>query len=300
MKFCCDQLRRGMSEDRALRIQQLESYLQTAEDVFEWSLVGFPLNIIDAVISSDVLEDRTEDVVYIFLCKWAKAKYIKSQRHVRRAVVSQLSSRLQFRYMSVETLNKLSLNSDCDPHATMPLVMDALFFKSDSSCASTANLKFVERVYKYRPVKVFKFNLPKQGCIVYFDIPHTGCRSMLPLGDVYSQKIELGQHGIPVFAACQHDPQQKEPSFGLFLDLITNNEISVDFEFAARAKPSGTLKVLHSARSCRLWKGRKPGTRNLFDMFWSSFTAEEGDYLCGSTLHLRVVNKHDRKIEHQT
>ncbi|MFS7990141.1 hypothetical protein Hanom_Chr11g01055261 [Helianthus anomalus] len=31
------------------------------------------------------------------------------------------------------------------------------------------------------------------------------------------------------------------------------------------------FKVLHSARSCRLWKGRKPGTRNLFDMFWSSF-----------------------------
>ncbi|KAJ0735932.1 hypothetical protein HanPI659440_Chr11g0437931 [Helianthus annuus] len=49
------------------------------------------------------------------------------------------------------------------------------------------------------------------------------------------------------------------------------------------------FKVLHSARSCRrLWKGRKPGTRNLLDMFWSSFIAEDGVYFCGGTLHLRV------------
>ncbi|MFS7990143.1 hypothetical protein Hanom_Chr11g01055281 [Helianthus anomalus] len=36
---------------------------------------------------------------------------------------------------------------------------------------------------------------------------------------------------------------------------------------------SGMFKVLHSTRSCRLWKGRKPVTRNLFDMFWSSFVS---------------------------
>ncbi|KAJ0735931.1 hypothetical protein HanPI659440_Chr11g0437921 [Helianthus annuus] len=182
MKFCCGQLRRDMREDRALRILQLESYLQTEEDVqsltnyvikyigtiqtrplqvetkgyfiskyrdlerFERSLFGFPLNIIEAIISSDVLEVRTEDVVYNFLCKWAKAKYSQSQR----------------------------------------------------------------------PVKVFKFNLPQPGCIVYFDIPHMVCRSMLLSGDVYSQKIELGQHGTHVFAACQHEPPQMEHSFGLF------------------------------------------------------------------------------------
>ncbi|KAJ0519224.1 hypothetical protein HanHA89_Chr11g0446401 [Helianthus annuus] len=335
MKFSCDQLRRGMREDRALRILQLESYLQTEEYVqsltnyvieyigtiqtrplqvetkgyfisknrdlerFECSLVGFPLNIIEAIISSDVLEVRTKDVVYIFLCKWTKAKYSQKSKTCS-ACCCQPTCIASSVPLHDETLNKLSLNSDFDPHVTMPLVMDALFFKSDSSCASTANPKFVEQFYKYRPVKVFKFNLPQHGCIVYLDIPHTGCRSMLPLGDVYSQKIELGQHGIHVFAACQHDPPQKEPSFGLFLDLITNNEISVDFEFDARAKPSGMFKVLHSARSCRLWKGQKHGARNLFDMFWSSFIAEERDYLCGGTLHLRVVNKHDIKIEHQT
>ncbi|KAJ0503255.1 hypothetical protein HanHA300_Chr11g0422241 [Helianthus annuus] len=140
MKFCCGQLRRGMREDRALQILQLESYLQTEEDVqsltnyvieyigtiqtrplqvemkgyfiskyrdlerFERSLVGFPLNISEAIISSDVLEVRTEDVVYNFLCKSAKAKYSQSQRYVRRAVVSQLASHLWFCYMNVETL----------------------------------------------------------------------------------------------------------------------------------------------------------------------------------------------------
>ncbi|KAJ0872689.1 hypothetical protein HanRHA438_Chr11g0526651 [Helianthus annuus] len=51
-------------------------------------------------------------------------------------------------YMSVETLKKLSLNSDFHPHVTTPLVMDALFFKSYSSCASTVNPHFVD---KYRP-----------------------------------------------------------------------------------------------------------------------------------------------------
>ncbi|MFS7990148.1 hypothetical protein Hanom_Chr11g01055331 [Helianthus anomalus] len=91
------------------------------------------------------------------------------------------------------------------------------------------------------------------------------CRSMLPSGDVYSQKIELGQHGIHVFVACQHGPPQKEHSFVCW--------------------PSGMFKVLHIARSCgRLWKGRKPGTRNLFDMFCSSYIVEEGVYLCGGTL----------------
>ncbi|KAM0065585.1 hypothetical protein Hdeb2414_s0003g00116381 [Helianthus debilis subsp. tardiflorus] len=110
-------------------------------------LLGFPLNIIEAIISNDVLEVRIEDVNN-FHCKWAKAKYSQSQRHVRRAVVSQLASRLQFCYMSVETLKKLSLNGDFDPHVTTPLVMDALFFKSYSSCASTVNPHFVD---KYRP-----------------------------------------------------------------------------------------------------------------------------------------------------
>ncbi|MFS7990147.1 putative BTB/Kelch-associated [Helianthus anomalus] len=71
---------------------------------FERSLVGFPLNNIEAIISSNVLEVRTEDVVYNFLCKWAKAKYSQSQRYVRRAVVSQLASHLWFYYMNVETL----------------------------------------------------------------------------------------------------------------------------------------------------------------------------------------------------
>ncbi|MFS7990137.1 hypothetical protein Hanom_Chr11g01055221 [Helianthus anomalus] len=113
----------------------------------EQFLVGFPLNIIKAIISNDVLEVRIEDVVYNFHCKWAKAKYSQSQRHVRRAVVSQLAPRLQFCYMSVEALKKLSLNSDFDPHVTTPLVMDALFFKSYSSCASKVNPHFVD---KYR------------------------------------------------------------------------------------------------------------------------------------------------------
>ncbi|MFS7990144.1 hypothetical protein Hanom_Chr11g01055291 [Helianthus anomalus] len=49
--------------------------------------------------------------------------------------------------------------------------------------------------------------------MVYFDIPHTVCKSMLPAGDVYSQKIELSKHGIHMFEACQHEPPQKERAF---------------------------------------------------------------------------------------
>ncbi|MFS7990150.1 putative BTB/Kelch-associated [Helianthus anomalus] len=63
----------------------------------ERRLIDFPLNFIEAIISSDVLEVRTEDVVYNFLCIWAKAKYSQSQRHVRHVVVSQLASHLRFR-----------------------------------------------------------------------------------------------------------------------------------------------------------------------------------------------------------
>ncbi|MCD7460451.1 hypothetical protein HAX54_043582 [Datura stramonium] len=51
--------------------------------------------------------------------------------------------------------------------------------------------RFVERAYKYRPVKVVDFELPRQQCVVYLDLKREECANP-SFRRVYSQAFHLG------------------------------------------------------------------------------------------------------------
>ncbi|KAK1426086.1 hypothetical protein QVD17_14754 [Tagetes erecta] len=65
---------------------------------------------------------------------------------------------------------------------------------------------------------------------------------MFPSGHVSSEKFQLGNRRLHIFAAACQDKDDAS-SFGFFLELTTTDPIVVDFEFAARANPLGMFQV---------------------------------------------------------
>ncbi|KAF3657628.1 BTB/POZ domain-containing protein [Capsicum annuum] len=124
---------------------------------------------------------------------------------------------------------------------------------------------FVDRAYKYRPVKVVEFELPRQQCIVYLDLKRDECANLFPSGRVYSQSFHLGGQRFFLFAHCNMDQQSSFHCFGLFLGMQEKGSVSfvVDYEFAARTKPAEEY-VSKYKRNYNFTEGKAVDYRNLF------------------------------------
>jgi hypothetical protein len=131
--------------------------------------------------------------------------------------------------------------------------------------------RFVEREYKYRPVKVLEFELPCQQCIVYLDLKREECARLFPGSRLYSHAFYLGGQGFFLSAHCNMDQQSSFHCFGLFLGMQEKGSVSfaVDYEFSARSK-------------------KAVGYRNLFGMTWTEFMAEDSLYFINGVVHLRA------------
>ena len=259
--------------------------------------MALPLAGMEAILSSDDLQVPSEDAVYDFVLKWARAQYPKLEE--RREVLGlRLARFIRFAYMSPRKLRKILICPDFDPDVSNKLVLEALFFKAEfphrqrilaAEEAATSNRHTVERAYKYRPVKVVEFDLPRQQCVVYLDLKREECVTLFPTGRVYSQAFHLGGQGFFLSAHCNMDQQSSFHCFGLFLGMQEKGSVTfaVDYEFAARSKPTEEFVSKYKG-NYTFTGGKAVGYRNLFAIPWTSFMAEDSLYFINGVLHLRA------------
>ncbi|KAJ6838984.1 BTB/POZ domain-containing protein-like isoform X1 [Iris pallida] len=259
-------------------------------------LTNLPLVGIEAILSSDILQVASEDAVYDFLLKWARARYGKVEE--RREILGSCLVRLvRFPYMTCRKLRKVLACNDLDNEIASKAVLEALFFKAETphrqralaSEESSASRRFVERAYKYQPVKVVEFELPHPQCIVYLDLKREECANLFPSGRVYSQAFHLGGQGFFLSAHCNVDQQSQLHCFGLFLGMQEKGSVAftVDYEFAARTRPAGDFVSKYKGYYT-FTGGKAVGYRNLFAIPWAAFLAEDSLYFINGILHLRA------------
>ncbi|XP_077212635.1 BTB/POZ domain-containing protein POB1-like isoform X1 [Tasmannia lanceolata] len=262
---------------------------------YQDEVLNLPLAGIEAVLSSDDLQVASEDVVYDFVLKWARAQYPKLEDR-RDVLGSRLGRLIRFPYMTCRKLKKVLASNDFDHDLASKVVLEALFFKAETphrqrtlTPEDSTNKRFVERAYKYRPVKVVEFDIPHQQCIVYLDLKRDECANLFPSGRVYSQAFHLGGQGFFLSAHCNMDQQSSFHCFGLFLGMQEKGSVSfaVDYEFAARTKPAGEFVSKYKG-NYTFTGGKAVGYRNLFAMPWTSFMAEDSLYFINGILHLRA------------
>ncbi|CAK9156703.1 unnamed protein product [Ilex paraguariensis] len=260
-------------------------------------VMSLPLAGIEAILASDDLQVASEDAVYDFVLKWARVQYPKLEER-REILGSRLGRFIRFPYMTCRKLKKVLTCNDFDHDLASKVVLEALFFKAEAPHRqrtlaaeepATTNRRFVERAYKYRPVKVVEFELPRQQCVVYLDLKREECANLFPSGRVYSQAFHLGGQGFFLSAHCNMDQQSSFHCFGLFLGMQEKGSVTfaVDYEFAARSKP--TEEYISKYKGNYTFTGGKAvGYRNLFAIPWTSFMAEDSLYFINGILHLRA------------
>lgn len=261
-------------------------------------VLKLPLAGIEAVLSSDDLQVASEDVVYDLVLKWARIHYPKLEG--RQEILGQRLSRvIRFPYMTCRKLKKALTCSDFNAEMVSKVVLEALFFKAEAPYRQrlhaaekdnvTSYHRFVERAYKYRPVKVIEFEVPRQQCVVYLDLKQEECTNLFPAGRVYSQAFHLGGQGFFLSAHCNMDQQSSFHCFGLFLGMQEKGSVSfaVDYEFSARSKQSEGYQSKYKG-NYTFTGGKAVGYRNLFAVPWTSFMAEDSVYFINGVLHLRA------------
>ncbi|KAL3536748.1 hypothetical protein ACH5RR_000114 [Cinchona calisaya] len=318
MRYCGRLLRNmPMTPESALLYLELPSSVLMAESVqpltdaakqflavrfkditkFQDEVMSLPLAGIEAILASDDLQVASEDAVYDFVLKWARAHYPKLEER-QEIVGSRLSCYIRFSYMTCRKLRKVLTCNDFDHELASKFVLDALFFKAEAphrqriqaaEDSASSNRRYVERAYKYRPVKVIEFELPRQQCVVYLDLKREECANLYPSGRVYSQAFHLGGQGFFLSAHCNMDQQNNSHCFGLFLGMQEKGSVTfaVDYEFSSRLKP--TEEYISKYKGNYTFTGGKAvGYRNLFGASWSSFMAEDSLYFINDILHLRA------------
>ncbi|RZC52878.1 hypothetical protein C5167_021301 [Papaver somniferum] len=250
-----------------------ERYINITE--FSEEVLNLPLAEFETVLSSDDLQCASEDVVYDFVLKWAKLHYPK--RRDRCEVLTR---------------------NDFDHDLMLKDVLDALFVKAEAAhtqrtlateLSAITNRCFVERAYIYRPVKVVEFELPHQQCVVYLDLKHDECVKLFPSGRVDSQIFHFGGQGLFLSAHCNMDKQSSLNYSGPTLAMQETGSVSfaVYYEFAARSKLSEEY-VTKFKRDYTFTARMEVGSRNLFAIPWTNFTAEDSLYFIKGMLHLRA------------
>ncbi|KAI3449235.1 hypothetical protein Pfo_005900 [Paulownia fortunei] len=272
---------------------------------YQDEVMNLPLAGIEAILSSDDLQVASEDAVYDFALKWTRTHYQKLEER-RDILCTRLGRYIRFPYMTSRKLRKVLTCNDFDQDFATKAVLDALFFKAEAPHrqrthaieeSTSTSRRFVERAYKYRPVKVVEFELPRQQCVVYLDLKREECANLFPSGRVYSQAFHLGGQGFFLSAHCNMDQQSSFHCFGLFLGMQEKGSVTfaVDYEFAARSKP--TEEYISKYKGNYTFTGGKAvGYRNLFSIPWTSFMAEDSLYFINGILHLRAELTIKREI----
>ncbi|XP_027769543.1 BTB/POZ domain-containing protein POB1-like isoform X2 [Solanum pennellii] len=265
---------------------------------FQVEVLNLPIAGFEAVLCNDDLQVASEDVVYDFVLKWARTHYPNLEER-REILGSRLCHLIRFPYMTCSKLRKVLTCNDFDPELASKNVLGALFFKAEAphrqrllvaeegnaSCSS-----FVERAYKFRPIKVVNFELPFQHCIVYLDLKRQECNNLFPAGRIYSQAFHLGGQVFHLSAHCNMDQQNSFHWFGMFLSMQEKGleTFTVDFDFAALTTLSEDYLSRYKG-SHTFTRGKGDGFRNLVGIPWTTFIAEGSVYFINGILRVRAV-----------
>ncbi|KAL0412109.1 UNVERIFIED_CONTAM: BTB/POZ domain-containing protein POB1 [Sesamum latifolium] len=248
---------------------------------YQDEVMDLPLAGVEAILSSDDLQVASEDAVYDFVLKWSRTHYPKLEER-RDVLCTRLGRYIRFPHMTSRKLRKVLTCNDFNHDFATKAVLDALFFKAEAPHrqrvhaieeeATSASRRFIERVYKYRPVKVVEFEFPRHRCVVFLDLKREECANLFPSGRVYSQAFHLGGQGFFLSAHCNMDQQSSFHCFGLFLGMQEKGCVTfaVDYEFAARSKPTEDFISKYKG-NYTFTGGKAVGYRNLFSIPWTFF-----------------------------
>ncbi|XP_011093067.1 BTB/POZ domain-containing protein POB1-like isoform X3 [Sesamum indicum] len=265
---------------------------------YQDEVMDLPLAGVEAILSSDDLQVASEDAVYDFVLKWSRTHYPKLEER-RDVLCTRLGRYIRFPHMTSRKLRKVLTCNDFNHDFATKAVLDALFFKAEAPHrqrvhaveeeTTSASRRFIERVYKYRPVKVVEFEFPRHQCVVFLDLKREECANLFPSGRVYSQAFHLGGQGFFLSAHCNMDQQSSFHCFGLFLGMQEKGCVTfaVDYEFAARSKPTEDFISKYKG-NYTFTGGKAVGYRNLFSIPWTSFMADDSNYFIKDMLHLRA------------
>ncbi|WVZ77030.1 hypothetical protein U9M48_024933 [Paspalum notatum var. saurae] len=262
---------------------------------FQEEVMNIPLAGIEAILSSNDLQVASEDTIYDFLLRWARAQYPKSEER-REILSSRLLPLVRFSHMTCRKLRKVLACTDIDHEQATKCVTEALLYKADAphrqralAADTTTFRKFSERAYKYRPLKVVEFDRPYPQCIAYLDLKREECSRLFPAGRIYSQAFHLAGQGFFLSAHCNMEQQSTFYCFGLFLGMQEKGSMSVtvDYEFAARTRPSGEFVSKYKG-NYTFTGGKAVGYRNLFAIPWQTFMADDSLFFIDGMLHLRA------------
>ena len=255
---------------------------------------------IEAIFSSTDLQVTTEDSVYNFLLEWVCEQYPESEeRH--QIWSSRLLPLVRFSHMTWEKLQEVlvSIDDDVDHEQTTKLITDVLLHKAYpahgqrvlAADASTC-WQVPQRVYMYKPLKVVEFNRPCQQVIVFLDLTREECSRLFPKGEIFSHIFQLaGQNYLLILSCeCECDEKNESYSFGLWFETIEKPGdtkcLTLDFEFAARKKPS--VEFVPLLKEKVIYTGDwAHGRSNIFGVEWSTFIADDNLFIDG-VLHLRA------------
>nr|CAB3470560.1 unnamed protein product [Digitaria exilis] len=262
---------------------------------FQDEAMTIPLAGIEAILLSNDLQVASEDAIYDFVIKWARAQYPKLEER-REILGTRLLPLVRFCHMTCRKLRKVLACSDLDHEQATKCVTEALLYKADAphrQRALAADVmtcrKYAERAYKYRPLKVVEFDRPYPQCIAYLDLKREECSRLFPSGRIYSQAFHLAGQGFFLSAHCNMDQQSAFYCFGLFLGMQEkgSTSVTVDYEFAARTRPSGEFVSKYKGYYT-FTGGKAVGYRNLFAIPWPSFMADDSLFFIDGVLHLRA------------
>ncbi|XP_057456531.1 BTB/POZ domain-containing protein POB1-like isoform X1 [Lotus japonicus] len=257
---------------------------------FKEEVMALPLSGIEVILASDHLRVKSEDDVYDFVLKWARQHY-KRRKERREVLGTRLGRLIRFPYMTCRKLEKVLICDDFTHKAASKLVFEALFFKAQQSLTASASLnsRFVERAYKYRPVKVVEFEVPRQQCVVYLDLKREECAALFPSGRVKSQTFHLCGRKFLLLGACSLNKRGTSRCFELAVGMKKKSSGSfvVDCEFAARSRPAKEFVTKYKSHYT-FTGGTFVGTGNLFKVTWSKFMAEDSPFFINGVLHLKA------------
>uniref|UniRef100_N1QS60 BTB domain-containing protein n=1 Tax=Aegilops tauschii TaxID=37682 RepID=N1QS60_AEGTA len=114
----------------------------------------------------------------------------------------------------------------------------------DLAACATSSQQFAERAYKYRHLKLVAFDQPCPQVIAYMDLKREECSKLFPSEQICSHPFYVAGQGFFLLAGCSMVEQSGSFRFGIFLNINLKPKgstcVSVNYEFAARTRPSTT------------------------------------------------------------
>ncbi|XP_057458943.1 BTB/POZ domain-containing protein POB1-like [Lotus japonicus] len=254
-------------------------YREITDDKYKEEHMALSLSGIEAILASDGLQVSSEDGVYDFALNWARQKYCRLKER-REVLGTRLAGLIRFPYMTCQKLEDVLTCNDFEHESASKLVLEALSLKAEAPHCQrplateesiSLNRRFRARAYK----QVFYMHLEWEDCV-----------SLFPSGHVYSEAFDFGGQMFFLSAHCNMDNNGSH-CFALSLGLKENcsGSIDVDYEFGARLKPTKKFTSLYKS-NCTFYGGTLIGCKNLFNVPWTSFIAENGVFFFKGRLHL--------------